>query len=143
MLTKIPICCWRYFLSGRLVGNVLSILGQFFLYGSYREVVDYNMAWSYLKHAADVGEGNAMYHMAYMIEQRLLPSTLYHWTPRSLYRTAMRNYWCAATAHSEKAQLLLGFRYLNGIGMNKSCPHSVFFYHKLARTGLLSCSLSC
>ena len=119
----------------KIMGNVLDVMGQFFLFGSYLEIFDYNVAWKYFVHSADLGEGNAMHHMAYMIEQRLLPHDLYHWTPRQLYHSAMRNYWCAAQSHSENAQLLLGFRYLNGIGMNRSCRHSVFFYAKLARTG--------
>ena len=117
----------------RIVGKILNLMGQIFLYGSYEEIFDYNKAWEYFKAASVIGDGDSMYNMAFMIEKALLPTKLYKYVPKSLYRISMLNYWCGAQSHSQKSQLLLGFRYLNGIGMNKSCSHSVFFYQKLAK----------
>eukprot|EP01083_Nonionella_stella_P090085 251685_1 len=114
------------------IGRVLNLMGQMFLFGAYDEVFDYDMAWSYFTVASAVGDGDAMYNLAFMIEAKLLPHVLFSVAPKPLYRLGMLNYWCSAQSHSAKAQLLLGFRYLNGIATNKSCLDSVFFYEKLA-----------
>ena len=122
--------------DSKIVGKVLNLMGQIFLYGAFDQMFDYNIAWRYFKMAAMLSDGDAMYNMAYMIEQKLLPMELYTFVPTELYQNAMLNYWCAAQAKSEKAQLLLGFRYSNAIGMNQSCHHSLFFYQKLAEKGM-------
>lgn len=57
-------------------GKIFNLMGEIFFNGAYNNVIDFERAWLYFTIAESLGNGDAMYNLGFMLEERLMANNI-------------------------------------------------------------------
>ncbi|KAI8341237.1 hypothetical protein BC941DRAFT_416295 [Chlamydoabsidia padenii] len=118
--------------AGNVFGNkdALYLLAEMYFHEKYTQPRDLKLAFDYYQKLANIGNATAQQMVGFMyatgvgnVVQRDQGKALLHHT-------------FAALGGDTAAEMTLGYRYLLGIGTDKSCPDAVYYYKQAAEKAI-------